>query len=716
MSGRNAIIPAYSARVEGSLPTTHAVDDSVFHIIWRQRRLIGYAVGACLLIAIAYLMIAPKRYTANASIYVQKMSVIAGDKAQPQSSSEDSFLSTQCELLKSTPIVALALGMPGVDEMETFEGVRNKIAYLKKNLSVDLGRKNDLITVSLDAPSPDEAEKLVGSVVESYLAYQAKQKRSTAGEVLTILEREKDKRDAERAEKNKQIIALKQSSNTLSFDADKNNLTMTRLQSLSAALTTAHLDTLGAKSAYEESFRTIEKDPELVKQAQESSVVLSTQDEELLRAEMFSLAQRIRERQYGAAHPMSQRLRQLRASYVGALKHRWEDAQKREADLQNSFDEQQHLAMELTAKADEYQRLADDVKRLEASSDQLDRRIKEVALMANEGALNTTVVEPAAAEDGPTSPKKARTLIIALGAGLLLGIGLGLVKELVDPRLRSVDDVKLALGLPVLGMIPRMGGAQSAEAHGWAVHLDPASDVAEAYRAVRTSLQFSVPEGSGRSIVVTSASPRDGKSTLASNLAIAIAKSGKSVLVIDADFRAPSQHRIFGVSNEVGFSSVLLAGELVDRAVRRTTIERLHVMPCGPVPKNPSELLNSSVLGDVLAELCEKYDHVVIDSPPVMAVDDARIVAASCDLTVLVVRAERSNRKLAGAARDALLAVGARICGIVLNDSRTANRPAYTSYMREKIGMPGNGASMHSDEMELAPRSARPLAGSGEII
>ncbi len=716
MSGRNAIIPA--SRVDGTLPATHRVDDSVFHIIWRQRRLIGYSIAACMILAIVYLMVAPKRFTASSSIYVQKMSVMAGDKSAAPTDSDDTFLATQCELLKSTPIVALALGMPGVDEMQTFDGVRNKIAYLKKNLSVDLGRKNDLITISLDAPSPDEAEKLVGSVVESYLAYQAKQKRSTAGEVVTILEREKDKRDAERAEKNKEIIALKQTAHTLSFDSDKNNLTMTRLQSLSAALTTAHLDTISAKSAYQEAERLISKDKELEKMADESTVVLSPQDEELLKAQMFTLAQRIKERQYGSAHPTSQQLRQLKAAYVGGLKHRWEDCQRKEADLQSSFDEEQHLAMQMTAKADEYQHLADEVKRLEAASDSLDSRIKDVALMANEGALNTTVVEPAAAEDGPTSPKKARTLVVGFGLGLLLGIALGLVKELVDPRLRSVDDVKLALGLPVLGMIPRIGGAQSAEAHGWAVHLDPSSDVAEAYRAVRTSLQFSVPEGAGRSIVVTSASPRDGKSTLSSNLAIAIAKSGKSVLVIDADFRAPSQHRIFGVSNEVGFSSVLLAGEMVDRAVRRTTIERLHVMPCGPLPKNPSELLNSSILGDVLAELCEQYDHVVIDSPPVMAVDDARIIAASCDLTVLVVRADRSNRKLAAAARDALLAVGARICGIVLNDSRTMNRPAYSSYMREKIGLPtnGNGNSIRSENLDLAPRAPRPLTGSSEML
>src|SRR5690348_17730425 len=119
MSGRNAIIPA--SRVDGTLPATHSVDDSVFHIIWRQRRLIGYAVAACMILAIVYLMVAPNRYTANASIYVQKMSVIAGDKAAP-TDTDDTFLATQCELLKSTPIVALALGMPGVDEMQTFDG------------------------------------------------------------------------------------------------------------------------------------------------------------------------------------------------------------------------------------------------------------------------------------------------------------------------------------------------------------------------------------------------------------------------------------------------------------------------------------------------------------------------------------------------------------------------------------------------------------------
>src|SRR4029077_15296816 len=115
----------------------------------------------------------------------------------------------------------------------------------------------------------------------------------------------------------------------------------------------------------------------------------------------------------------------------------------------------------------------------------------------------------------------------------------------------------------------------------------------------------------------------------------------------DADFRAPSQHRIFGVNNESGFSSVLEAGEIVDRAIRRTTVEGLHVMPAGPSVRNPSELLNSVVLSEILDGLTKTYDHVVVDTPPVARVDDARIVAASCDATVVVLRADKSNRKLA---------------------------------------------------------------------
>jgi capsular exopolysaccharide synthesis family protein len=334
--------------------------------------------------------------------------------------------------------------------------------------------------------------------------------------------------------------------------------------------------------------------------------------------------------------------------------------------------------------------------------------------------MTVTVVDPVNWEDQPVQPQKGQVLGIAACIGLLLGSLLAVGREWLDPRLRSEAEVKTSVGVPVLGAIPHFPGASSPEALGWAVHLDPTSEAAEAYRAVRTSVQYG-SDGTARTIVITSPSPRDGKSTLSSNLAIAMAKAGKTVLIIDADFRSPSQHRIFGVSGEVGFSSILEAGEIVDRAIRRTTVEGLHVIPSGPSVGSPSELLNSAALTEILDELTKQYDHVVIDTPPVLRVDDARIVAASCDATVLVLRADKSNRKLAEESRDRLVAVGARILGVVLNDISGAGGGGGL-----KGGFGGLPGLLRSDGKEseqqgpaddvLHHASVRPVSGSGRVI
>jgi capsular exopolysaccharide synthesis family protein len=199
--------------------------------------------------------------------------------------------------------------------------------------------------------------------------------------------------------------------------------------------------------------------------------------------------------------------------------------------------------------------------------------------------------------------------------------------------------------------------------------LDPSSDAAEAYRALRTAVHFGVPADRSKTILVTSPTPADGKSTLCSNLAIAMAQAGKRVLLVDADLRHPRQHEAFGVENATGLSGVLGASEIpFVNAIQPTQIGGLDILPCGPRPDNPSELLNSQRFIEVLEELADAYDHVLIDSPPVMMVTDARIVAASCDVTLLVVRQSKANRRMCEMSRDGLASVGANVLGIVLND------------------------------------------------
>ena len=177
-----------------------------------------------------------------------------------------------------------------------------------------------------------------------------------------------------------------------------------------------------------------------------------------------------------------------------------------------------------------------------------------------------------------------------------------------------------------------------------------------------------MPHGTAKTILVTSPSPGDGKTTLASNLAVAMSQAGNRVLLLDADFRKPMQHRIFDLPGKTGLSTVLAGDTPLDQAIVQTNIAGLHVLPCGPIPANPSEILNSQMFADVLDELIARYDHVILDSPPVMPVTDARILAASADATLLALRAEKTTRKGAVYARDVLRSVGARFLGIVVND------------------------------------------------
>jgi capsular exopolysaccharide synthesis family protein len=200
------------------------------------------------------------------------------------------------------------------------------------------------------------------------------------------------------------------------------------------------------------------------------------------------------------------------------------------------------------------------------------------------------------------------------------------------------------------------------------VHLDPTSEVAEAYRSVRTALYFGAADEQTRSIVITSPSQGDGKSTLTANLAITMAQAGQRTLLIDGDLRKPQQQRIFQVDDAMGLSMILAGKCQASEAIQRTGIRDLDVLPAGPTPPNPTEILNSDRFESLLHDLMAQYDHVLIDAPPVAPVSDARILAAMSEATLLVLRAEKSSRKASGQARDALLSVGANLLGVVVND------------------------------------------------
>jgi succinoglycan biosynthesis transport protein ExoP len=252
--------------------------------------------------------------------------------------------------------------------------------------------------------------------------------------------------------------------------------------------------------------------------------------------------------------------------------------------------------------------------------------------------------------------------------GLMLGGGLAYLRDWLDHRLNSVDEIREMLGLTLLGVLPNMPGREVASVRGQKVQLDPMSEVAEAYRTIRTAIYFGAPDGKAKTMLITSPAPGDGKTTTASNLAIAMAQAGQKVLLLDADFRKPNLHKIFALDGPAGITEVIAEKATLADTIKPSGIPGLSVLPCGPLPKNPSEILNSRAFSKLVEQLEESFDHIVIDSPPVMPVSDARILGALCDLTVLVLRAQKSTRRVSVQARESLSSVGARILGVVVND------------------------------------------------
>ena len=331
----------------------------------------------------------------------------------------------------------------------------------------------------------------------------------------------------------------------------------------------------------------------------------------------------------------------------------------------------------------------------------LDDRIQEAQLTADAEKVfdNIEVMEPARVATEPSYPRKNRTMAVALAAGMLLGAGLALLRDRMDGRMRSVEEIQTVIGLPILGVVPAMSGRRTAVARAMTVHLDPRSVVAEAYRTVRTAVYFGAGTNRCRTILMTSPEPGDGKTTSASNLAIAIAQTGRSVLLLDADFRKPTQHKNLDIKDSVGLSSVLSGRETLAKAIQRTGVEGLDILPCGPIPANPSEILNSREFGELVDALSEKYDHIIFDSPPVNAVTDARILGAVCDATILVVRADKSTRKSGEHARNALMGVGARVLGAIVNDA--PHRRGYEVYGGSYYGTSDVVVRSSSENLDL---------------
>ena len=348
-------------------------------------------------------------------------------------------------------------------------------------------------------------------------------------------------------------------------------------------------------------------------------------------------------------------------------------------------------------------RLESELTQLQQSYQTAVRSYEDLRVSEARSSDLLSVVEPAAPALLPVSPKLMLNVLLAALIGLALGIGAAFVIDNLDDRLFSTERLARFTGLLSLGSVavlskdgPRTVDqmrAQAADAqNGYGYGYGPAH-AGEAYRLLRANLQFAAVEKPLRTLLVTSAEAGDGKSSTAANLAVVMAQAGQRVVLVDGDLRRPTQHHIFETANHAGLTSLLVdeTAAAVD-VVRPTRVEGLRLLPSGPLPPNPSELLASQRMRTRLAELRELADVVILDSPPVSPVSDPAVLAGQADGTLLVINAQRTRGQQAAQAVATLRAAGANLLGAVLNRVPTTRTGAYAYYGQAPSPQPANAA------------------------
>jgi capsular exopolysaccharide synthesis family protein len=684
----------------GMSTSSGVMSENLIQVVWRNRWIILLTTIASLLIAFIYVIKATPIYSSTSRIYVEQSGPKILTEAEGVMTQSKNYLYTQAELLRSTPILSAALEKPGVKQMRIFHNIDNVIAFLKKKaLDISVGRKDDIISISSDSPDPTEAAYLVNAVVDSYITYHATRKRSTSAEILKILRGEKEKSSKELADKLQAMMDFKKEHEALAFESRQGNLVIERLERLSTVLTEAQLATIEAESNYE-TIRDMISDPVKLKQYIESQRAstnyLSTENQKTelnSKLEQLEISLANRSREVTSGHPAIiafkndiERIKtqiedidiQFAQAQLAVAEQQFLAAKDRENQISKYYDEQRQQTLALNEQLAQYTILQSDWEQTKKLCDILDERIKELNVTEDVGALNISILEAAHPAKTPSSPQKTKYMALALVVGLMLGVGLALLRDWMDQKLHSAEEISTILGVPVLGVVPSMSRREDVTERGRKVYLDSKSSWAEAYRTIRTAVFFGAPKGEAKTILVTSPAPSDGKTTLVSNLAIAMAQAGQKTLILDADFRKPMQHNVFRISHEhVGLSSVLAGATNLRTAIHSTEISGLDILTRGPEVPNPSEILNSNSFTRVLKHLANAYDRIIIDSPPVNPVTDAQIIAAICDITLLVLRAEKSTRKISQRARDGLLSVGAHMLGVVVNDVPRKGRYGY---------------------------------------
>jgi succinoglycan biosynthesis transport protein ExoP len=661
-------------------------------------------------------------YEAAARVEVDKesqsMQPFQNENSYDEYTDMDNYLETQTKILESETLALQTIKSLDLERYPEFGGsskspaIGSSSAALRRpailgaflgSLSVKRVPNSRLIEVSFAAQNPQLAARVVNTHLQNYIEQNFRSKYDATTQASNWLSSELEELRIKVEKSEDARLAYERKNQIWQID-EKQNITTEKLADLSKTVTDAQTELAKKEALYR---MAISGNVDALPAAQDNAVI-----QDLLKRKSDldqSYADAVN--QYGPNYPKVQRLveqqkqvdadlAKARKTMVETITQDYNTARNHVALLQEALNKQKAEANDMAEKLVQYHILEHDAESNKQLYDGLLQKLKEATLTAGLRSSNIRIVDPALVPTTPSRPRKARNILLAFLVGLVGGIGLAIFREYLDNTVKSPDDIETLTGLPSLAVVPSLpslngssGGlsrfmkeptpAAPRPRVELLSYVQPKSQISEAFRALRTSLLLSQAEHPPQVILVTSALPREGKTTAAVNLAVTLAQLGDRTLVMDSDLRKPGVRRALNLTGgkESGLSSYLAGVCSLDEiTIPHPAISNLMALTTGPVPPSPADLLSSHRMSEAILELRRRFKFIVIDSPPVMAATDAVILSALTDGVLLVVRSGTTPKEAFTRARDLLSAVKCRLLGVVLNAVDSSAPDYYYSY------------------------------------
>ncbi|MEW6378543.1 MAG: polysaccharide biosynthesis tyrosine autokinase [bacterium] len=562
-------------------------------------------------------------------------------------------------------------------------------AFLGK-LHVEPIRNSHLVNISFMAHDPVLATRVVNTLADQYIQHNLQLKYEASMNASDWLNQNVGELKKKVEASEEALHSYKEQNKIVSLE-EKQNIIVQKLSELNSAVTEAKTKRIRLETLYDQAKKCKENEEMLESLP---SVMNNSLIQELKKDYIALLGEYNREsKQYGAKHPnimkISSQIQTLEKKInsevqkiVNSIKTEYEIAVAQEGILLQALNEQKEEALDLNKKAIQYNVLKRDAESNQQMFEVVLNRLKETDLTRGLKNSNIRIIDRAEVPDKPIKPNKKLNLLLGAIVGLFAGIGLSFFLEYLDNTIKTPEDVKRYLHIPLLATVPHLVIKETRESPCPELITlnNPKSHTSETYKTLRTSILFSFPESNSKALLITSVNPMEGKSITSANLAITMAQGGSRVVIIDGDMRKPRLHRLMNLKNEQGISNLLTGQCLLEETLHDGPIPNLTIITCGQLPPNPSELLVSPNLKEILEKLKRQYDYIIIDSPPLVAVTDAVIISRIVDGVALVIHGGATSKEDIMQGRDLLQNANAPLLGVIINNIDLGKRSRYYYY------------------------------------